>query len=314
MNGKTIAFLFPGQGAQTVGMGKELFDTFVCARLIFEEVDDLLKRSLSDLIFEGPLELLTTTANSQVALYTVSMAALAVIAQEAPQLTPAYVAGLSLGEYTGLAAAGYLSIADGLALVQARGQLMNDACENHPGTMAVILGLDALVVEEIVAAVGGGLWVANFNSPGQIVISGTHDAVAAGSSRAVARGGRVVPLNVHGAFHSGLMDDAAAALAPHLEAAPWRQGHCPIALNVTGALTRDIALIKESLERQVTAPVLWDQAIRALLAAGVDLFLEIGNGTTLTALNKRIGVTVPTYPIAKVDDLKKIKHDAFNKV
>lgn len=304
--GRRIAMIFPGQGAQAVGMGVDFVREFPAARRLMEEVDDILGRHLSRLIAEGPADLLTATANSQVALYAVSMAILRVMEEVAPDIRPSYVAGLSLGEYSALTTAGYLPLSSGVPLVQARGQYMNDACEKYPGAMAVVLGLPTSAVVELVASLDmpGELWVANLNCPGQTVLSGTVRGIEAAKGAAVARGAKgVLPLQVHGAFHSGLMQEAADKLAPELMAAGWKTSEVPIALNVTGETTTDLAAIRDCLVRQVTAPVLWERDIRAIVDAGVDLFLEVGSGTTLAGLNKRIGVTVPTYSIGKLSDL-----------
>jgi [acyl-carrier-protein] S-malonyltransferase len=306
---RSVAFLFPGQGAQAVGMGKDFAANFACVRRTFEEVDDTLGRNLSHLIFEGPAELLTATVNSQIALYTVSIALMRVLEEIAPQLQPSYVAGLSLGEYTALTAGGYLPFSDGIKLVQARGQYMNDACTTHPGGMAVVLGLETSIVNDIVRdlKLPRDLWVANYNCPGQVVLSGTAVGIEAGTKAAIAHGAKgVIPLNVHGAFHSGLMTDAAARLAPVLRQAGWNAGDVPLALNVTGKLTTDVETIVSSLEKQITAPVYWEKSIHTLVDDGADFLIEIGSGSTLTSLNKRIGVKVPTYSFSKMADLTRI--------
>lgn len=223
---KRAAYLFPGQGAQYPGMGKDFFDVFAISRETFEEADEYLGERLSKIIFEGPEAVLTQTKHSQLAIFVNSAAILRALIQQLPDLKPAICAGLSLGEYTALFASGRLGFKETLFLVRERSRLMNDACEKIPGTMAAVLGLHAPEVE---AAVKGlkGVWVANYNCPGQTVISGTKEGVEKGAEALKARGAkRVLPLTVHGAFHSGLMQPAQDALAPFIAAAPIRGKQC----------------------------------------------------------------------------------------
>jgi len=303
---RKIAFLFPGQGAQYPGMAKDFFDNYPIAKQTFEQADDLLHRKLSDIIFNGPDKTLTETKNSQLGIYIASIAILRVIEQLFPTLVPSVCAGLSLGEYTALTASGRLSFEDGLNLVAHRGQYMNDACEAIPGTMAVILGLNGDVVEQIVKEVNlpQDLWAANFNCPGQVVISGTLKGIEAGSAAAKAKGAkRVIPLQVHGAFHSGLMKRAEEHLAPYIDAVPLKESECEIVMNVTGGLVHAQTKIRHNLIKQVTHPVRWEQGVRHMMNSGVELFLELGCGMTLTGFNKRIGVTVPCPNVETVKDL-----------
>lgn len=305
-----IAFLFPGQGAQYVGMGKTFFDAFATARRVFEEANDLLNRNLSKIIFEGPEQLLTETRNSQVGIYITSIAILRVLQEQYPILKPTTCAGLSLGEYTALHASGRISFADCLSLVQHRGDFMNLACEATKGTMAVILGLDADDVETMVKEVNlpNDLWVANFNCPGQVVISGTTRGIEAGSAAAKTKGAkRVLPLQVHGAFHSGLMRSAEEKLAPYIKAASMHDKPIELVMNVVGAPVRDLAHIRTNLIKQVTSSVRWEHGVRYMGSSGTDLFIEIGCGKTLAGFNKRIGVASPTWSIDKLDDLKIVE-------
>jgi [acyl-carrier-protein] S-malonyltransferase len=307
-NNKKISFLFPGQGAQYVGMGKDFIKEFSAARLTFEEADEILGRHLSRLITGGPEDALTQTKNSQVAIYTVSIALWRVLI-ELYDVTPSICAGLSLGEYSALTAAGYLNFTQGLSLVQKRGDLMNEACEKTVGTMAVILGLDASVVEELVQQLHlpHDLWVANFNCPGQVVISGTIKGVEAGMVAAQAKGAkRVLPLQVHGAFHSGLMRLAEERLAPYIQHTMFVPGSAQIVMNATGDFVSDIPAIKEQLIKQVTHSVRWEQGIRATQRQDVDAYIEFGPGKTLSGMNRKIGVTVPTLSLENVADLDHI--------
>lgn len=305
-----IAFIFPGQGAQYVGMGKDFIETFPIARQTFEEADDILQRNLSKIILDGPESLLTETRNSQTAIFTVSVALLKVIQNQFPSLKADMCAGLSLGEYTALYASNRLSFAECLSLVQARGDYMNDACETTKGTMAVVLGLNAEEVEAMVKEVNlpEDLWAANFNCPGQVVISGTQRGIEAGISAAKAKGAkRVLPLQVHGAFHSGLMKSAEERLTPHVDQLDLNKGTSTLVMNVVGTAVDNSKQIKQYLIKQVTHPVRWEQSIRYMAEDSIDLFIEIGCGKTLAGFNKRIGVTAPTLSIEKIEEIKLLE-------
>lgn len=307
---KKIAFLFPGQGAQYVGMGKEFVNTFPVARQTFEEADDLLKRKLSTIILEGPQEVLTETRNSQTGIFVVSVAILRTMQQLMPQLHPHVCAGLSLGEYTALHASGRISFANCLELVQHRSEFMNAACELTQGAMAVVLGLDAEVVEQLVKEVNlpHDLWAANFNCPGQVVISGTMKGIDAGSAAAKAKGAkRVLPLQVHGAFHSGLMREAEKRLEPYISRALLKEAPVEFVMNVPGHSVKGLEEIKRNLVKQVTNPVRWEQGVRHMSGMGTELFIEIGCGKALSGFNKRIVPAAATLSIEQVADLKNLE-------
>lgn len=300
-----IACLFPGQGAQYVGMASDFYSNFSAARLTFEEADALLSRPLSSVILHGPEDSLTTTRNSQPAIYVASMAIYRVI-QELFEIKPFLCAGLSLGEYTALTAGGWLPFLKTLPLVQMRGDFMNEACEATKGTMAVVMGLEGEKVEEIVRALNmpDELWIANYNCPGQVVVSGTMKAIEAVTAASKEGGAkRVLPLSVHGAFHSGLMDLAEKKLSPYINKAPFIQGESALVMNVPGDFVSDLTQLRHNLSRQVTQSVRWEQGIRQMENEKVDLYIEIGPGTTLSGMNKRIGVTAPTVSIGSVKDL-----------
>lgn len=308
-NFSRIAFLFPGQGDQYPGMGKDFFEQYPIARQTFQEADDLLHRHLSPIAFDGPEQLLTETKNSQLAIYVMSMALLRVVTQEFPHLKPSICAGLSLGEYTALAAAGYVTFEQGLKLVDHRSRYMNDACEKTQGTMAAVLGLDGDVVEQIVKDVNmpDDLWAANFNCPGQVVISGTLRGIEVGSVALKEKGARrVLPLQVHGAFHSGLMKQAQEQLAPHILETSFQQPHAALVMNVTGKKESEPSEIKRLLIAQVTQPVRWEQGMRQM-NDDVDLFIKIGCGKTLEGFHKRIGVSAPIIGVEKIIDLEELQ-------
>ncbi len=294
---KRVAFLFPGQGAQYVGMGKEFSQAFPIVRQVFEEADDLLKEPLSKIIFEGPENLLTQTKHSQLAIFVTSLALLRTV-----PLTPKICSGLSLGEYSALVASGRLSFQDGLLLVRERALLMNAACEKTSGGMAAVLGLDAEGVFEAVRGLEG-VWVANYNAPGQTVISGTKEGIERATAPLKERGAkRVIPLTVHGAFHSGLMQSARDGLAPIIAKTPFKESRIELVMNVPGAFVKETAEIKRYLTAQVTESVRWEQGILAM-EGKVDFFFEIGCGKTLSGLNRKIGVSAPTRSIEVPTDL-----------
>lgn len=306
-NYNKVAYLFPGQGSQYVEMGKKFFDSFSIAKEVFEYSDHLLNRNLSKIIFEGPEYELTETKNSQLGIFIVSTAILKVLKKEIPLLTSDYCAGLSLGEYSALHASEHLSFEETLHLVNYRATFMNEACERSNGTMAVIIGLTSEEVKMIVqeANLPADLWVANFNCPGQVVISGTQKGIDRGILLAKEKGAkRILPLSVHGAFHSGLMTEAKQKLTPYIENSNIVPGKSKLVMNVTGNIESEINLIKKNLIDQVTHSVQWELCIKTMSEA--DLFIEIGPGKTLAAFNKRIGVRGQTISIENPKDLEII--------
>jgi [acyl-carrier-protein] S-malonyltransferase len=303
---KNAAFLFPGQGAQYLGMGRDFFDAFAIARHTFEEADELLAFHLSKLIFDGPESLLLETQYCQTAIFVNSVALLRTLQQQLPELAPAACAGLSLGEYTALFASGRLGFAETLRLVQIRGELLKEACEKTKGGMSAILGLTAQDVEEIVRSLNPPhrVWVANFNCPGQTVISGTSEGVQAAIEALKEKGAkRAIPLQVHGAFHSGLMQSAQDRLYPIVAKAPIIESAIGFVMNVPGDYVSGVQQVKENLSRQVTHSVRWEQGIQAMMKRKIALYLEIGCGKTLSGLNKKIGVDTPLFSIDRVSDL-----------
>jgi len=294
-----IAFVFPGQGSQTVGMGRDFYDHNPEAKKVFDTADAALGNRLSEIIFEGPQETLTKTYNAQPALLTTSIAILQAFKEA--YIQPDFVAGHSLGEYTALVASGTLSLADAVQIVQKRGEFMEEAVPNGEGTMAAILGMDRDVLREItdeVTAEGNLVQLANMNCPGQIVISGTKAGVGKAMELAKEKGARrAIPLDVSGPFHSKLMEKAANQLETLLEKYPFHNAEIPVVSNVTAEPVTDAETIKRLLTRQVCSPVLWEDSIHFLISEGVDTFIEIGPGKVLNGLIRKIDRNVRTFSI-----------------
>jgi len=284
-----IAFLFPGQGSQAVGMGKALADAYPEARAAFAEADAALGRSLSGLCFDGPDDQLTLTENTQPAILATSIAAYRVL--EARGFAPAWAAGHSLGEYSAHVAAGTFAFADALRIVANRGRYMQEAVPVGAGAMAAILGLDAAGVTAAcdAAALGEVVSPANLNAPGQVVIAGTTAAVERAGAEAKARGAkRVIPLNVSAPFHCALMAPAQARLAPELRALTVQAPRVPVVANVDGQPRRDGASSIEALVAQVSGAVRWEDVIGYLVSAGVRAYVEVGPGTVLAGLVRKV--------------------------
>ncbi len=287
-----IAFLFPGQGAQTVGMGRALAEQLPEARRLYDEAADVLGYDLAEVCWDGPAERLNTTAVSQPAIFVTSLAALEELRRTEPDAVPACsaAAGLSLGEYTALVFAGALSFRDGLRVVQRRGEAMQAAADANPGGMVSILGMEADQVEKLCAEARGTetLQVANRLCPGNNAVSGARAACEAVERLAGAAGGRAVRLAVAGAFHTPLMRPADEALGAALDAAELKPPRVPVWSNVDAQPHQDPEEIRRLLIRQVLEPVLWEQTVRNLLAQGYDRFYEIGPGRVLAGLLKRV--------------------------
>ncbi|HET7214847.1 MAG TPA: ACP S-malonyltransferase [Terriglobia bacterium] len=302
-----IAFLFPGQGSQTPGMGRELAENFSPAREIFEEADSTLGFPLSKLCFEGPAEELRLTANTQPAILAVSVAAERVL--EKKGVRPDYVAGHSLGEYSALVAAGSLGLADALRLVRKRGQYMQEAVPVGQGAMAALLGLDAGAVDEICREAAGGEVVsaANLNSPTQIVIAGHRAAVERAVEIAKARGARrAILLNVSAPFHCGLMKPAADRLAVDLDAVAISDPRVPLVNNSDAAVVRTADEVRDGLKRQVTSPVRWTESMLALRREGANVFIEAGPGKVLSGLMRQIDREVQTWQAGDAVSLAEV--------
>jgi [acyl-carrier-protein] S-malonyltransferase len=305
----TTAFLFPGQGSQVVGMGKDIADAYPIARQTFEQADEFLGFALSDLCFNGPAEELNDTYNAQPALYVCSLATLRALRTELPDAQPGFAAGHSFGEFSALAAFGAMSFEDGLRLVRERGRLMKQAGEQQPGAMAAILSLEIDAVRELceraVAEAGGILVVANDNCPGQVVISGedaTLDHALVLAKDAGAR--RALKLAVSIASHSPLMQPAADQFRQTVENTTFQMPLVPVYGNVSAAPLTDIRGIREELSAQLTSPVRWRESMQAMIANGAQTFVEIGPKDVLTGLLKRIDGDKATVNVNSAENLR----------
>lgn len=295
-----IAFVFPGQGSQTVGMGKELAEQHADVMAYFSKADQTLNGQLSKVIFEGPQEELTLTVNAQPALLTTSIAILDFFKKSG--VAADYVAGHSLGEYTALVASGAITFEEGVFAVRKRGEFMEAAVPNGEGSMSAVLGLDrdslAKVTKEVNDS-GFPVSLANLNCPGQIVISGSKKGVEMAGGKAKEAGAkRVIPLEVSGPFHSELMKPAAAKLRDVLDSIQMQNANIPVIANVTAEPMNDAPEIKEKLIEQLYSPVLWEDSVEKMIELGVDTFIEIGPGKVLSGLVKKINKTVRTYSVS----------------
>ncbi len=319
---KRFGLLFPGQGAQTVGMGKDLYDTQAAARWVFDRADDLLARSITKLCFEGPEDELETTANSQPAIFTVSIATLNVlvekmkgapVGEESREIFSAediksigsLAMGLSLGEPTALVASGALSFEEGLKFVAKRGQFMEEASQKRPGKMASIMGLELQKVEEI--CIGIGCQVANLNCPGQVVISGDAGKVELAADLAKNQGAkRAIMLKVSGAFHSELMTDAKEKLKTVLDEMEIKEPVIDFISNIDAERTRDPERIKENLANQLDNKTLWEASVRKAASLGITDYLEVGPGSVLKGLLKKIDTSLNVATIHTAEDMKML--------
>jgi len=305
---KQVAFLFPGQGSQSVGMGKELFDQFKVAKEVFEEADDVLHFPLSRLCFEGPEEALKLTENTQPAVLTASIAALRVLQSERG-IEPKFTAGHSLGEYSALVAAGALTFAEAVQIVRLRGKFMQEAVPVGEGTMAAVLGMERQEVEQICHEASNGEVIApaNFNCPGQIVIAGHTRAVERAIALVKQRGKKAMLLQVSAPFHSPLMKPAGMRLREVLETISIQSIKTPVVTNVEAKANTDSERVKPLLVDQVSNPVRWEESMRWMIGEGIERVLEVGPGKVLSGLMKRIDPNVTVGNVEDVSSLNKIE-------
>ena len=298
-----IAFIFPGQGAQACGMGQDFYEQTETGKRIFDKATELMGFSMPQLCFEEN-DRLDITEYTQAAMVTASIAMMRVLEENG--IKPDVAAGLSLGEYCALAAAGVMSDEDAIWTVRQRGILMQEAVPVGEGAMAAILALDAAAIEEVTGAMEG-VWIANYNCPGQIVISGEKAAVEEACEKLKAAGAkRAVMLNVSGPFHSGMLADAGEKLGEVLSQVELHEPQIPYVANVTAQYVKSAAEVKELLTRQVSSSVRWQQSVEAMIADGVDTFIEIGPGKTLAGFMRKISRDVKTLNVEKLEDIGKV--------
>lgn len=298
-----IAFIFPGQGAQKCGMGKDFYENTEIGRRIFDRASELLGFSMPELCFEEN-DRLDITEYTQAAMVTAGIAMMQVLEEKG--VKPDVAAGLSLGEYCALVAAGVMSADDAITTVRQRGILMQEAVPVGLGAMAAILALDASAIEEVTGSMEG-VWIANYNCPGQIVISGEKAAVEEACEKLKAAGAkRTVLLNVSGPFHSGMLKEAGEKLGQVLENVAVSEPVIPYVANVNASYVREAGQVKELLKKQVSSSVRWQQSVEAMIADGVDTFIEIGPGKTLAGFMKKINRGVKTLNIETLEDVDKV--------
>ncbi|MEN8614330.1 ACP S-malonyltransferase [Dehalogenimonas sp. THU2] len=305
MDNPKLAYVFPGQGAQAPGMGQDVYDEFDAARAVFKAADERLGFAISEFCFEGPEEKLRETAIAQPAMVTVSLAYLAAARDMEVLPEPDFVAGHSLGEYTALAAAGALDFTDAIQLASLRGRLMQMAAQQSPGSMAAVLGMDEAGLAEIAAA--NGVYIANYNSPGQLVLSGARENMVKAVESLAAKGVKVVPLNVSGAFHTPLMASAAEGLAKVVERLNFTDAKIPIIANTTGLPITAAEDIRAELLKQLTESVYWQKSVEYMSGAGVGTVIEIGPGKVLTGLIRRINRDLKTMNISDAQTIKNLQ-------
>ena len=303
---KNVCYLFPGQGAQYVGMGKDLYENCPVSKDVFDEAEKILQDlNIKKLCFEGPIEELTKTANSQITILVTSIAALHALNSQVSSIRIVACAGLSLGELTALVAGKSISFQDAVRLVKRRGELMEAASKKNPGTMASIIGLSFEDLREVCNETRAE--IANLNCPGQIVISGNKESVKAGTELAAKRGAKkTIALNVSGPFHSSLMKDAANLFKLELDKVKFSTPEVNVVSNVTADYEKTPEEIKGNLVKQLYSSVRWEESIKKIASQGIDTFFEIGPGKVLKGLLRRIDSSLKVYNIEKMEDINQI--------
>lgn len=305
VHSRPIAFVFPGQGSQAVGMGRALAEAYPAAAEVFAHADRILDFSLSKLCFEGPEDQLRRTANAQPALLTCSIAVLRVLEQAG--IHPDVLAGHSLGEFSAWVAAGAISFEHALLLVRMRGELMEQAGASNPGGMMAVLGLDQATLKDLVSQVRTGTVVmANINCPGQIVVSGEENALRALRELAMQNGARAVPLRVSGAFHSPLMESSSRIFKRELTKLKLHPARPAVVCNTTAKPTRTPDAIRQAMAAQMTSPVLWEASVQKIAQLGASIFLEVGPGEVLCGLIKRILTDAQAFPVGEPEQVKHV--------
>ncbi len=297
------SYIFTGQGAQYLGMGKDLYENIPACKDVFDRADDILGFRLSEICFSGPEEELTKTDVCQPAILVHSAAVLAGMKEKGIGLEGGITGGLSLGEYTAMMFAGVLDFEQAVSLVRKRGQYMQEAADSVESGMASVLKMDPAGIQNVLDTVDGAVSIANLNCPGQTVISGEMDALDRAIEAIGEAGGRVIKLNVAGAFHSSVMEPAREKLKAEVEAAEFKKPEIPVFSNSTGEKTQDPDLLRKNIVDQLVSSVLWEECVRGMMDAGYSVFYDIGPGKVLAGLNKRISKDIETVSYDKIEDL-----------
>jgi len=306
---KKIAVLFPGQGAQFPGMGKDFYEAFSASRETFEEAEDILQRDIHRTLFSASSDELNDTVVSQIGIFVMSVALDRVLQTVYSEYQPKFFAGFSLGEYVALVRSGMLEFSQGLTLLDARAHLMQKACLEHLGGMVAILGLNYDEVSHLISSLPkeAKLWVANDNCPGQVVVSGSLKGLDLAKEEALKAGAhKVLRLQVQGAFHSGLMQSAKDHLDVLIDKAPFKKGQ-GLVMNASGTFQLEIEAVKRELKKQIVSPVLWRSSILTIEKEGVEGYLEVGPGHILRGFNRRIGCQASTFCVGQVSDIQKLE-------